>query len=290
LSIKVVFASGKGGTGKTLLSVNMAVYFKDRLNKKVVLVDLDVEEPNSSLFLKGDVKSVYTAERLVPQYDRSRCNDCRICANVCNFNALIKAKEHVLIYKNLCHSCNACVKLCPTGALHMEKSRIGEIREIETDFGIPMIDGTLDIKEEMSAPLIAMTKKKAEELYKDSEYVFYDSPPGTSCSYIEGIKDADLILIVTEPTPFGKNDSTLAIESAMKLGKKIGVIINRSSGDDHETRDYYFNMGILNVTTIPNRREIAEIYSEGKLVLGSDKYFDESLDEAASFILKWTNV
>lgn len=289
MSFKVVFASGKGGTGKTLLSVNMAAFFKEKLMKSVILVDLDVEEPNSSLFMKGNVKSVYEAARLVPKYERSKCTDCGVCRDVCNFNALIKAKEHVLIYKNLCHSCNACVKLCPTGALRMEKSRIGEIREIETETGITLIDGTLDIKEEMSAPLIEMTKRKADELHRDTEFVFYDAPPGTSCSYIEGIKDADLVLIITEPTPFGRNDSTLAIEAAMSLGKKIGVIINRSSGKDTEIEKYYSDMGVENVTEILNKREIAEIYSEGNLVMGRESSFDKSLEEAAAFITERTH-
>ncbi|MDD3804342.1 MAG: 4Fe-4S binding protein, partial [bacterium] len=120
MSYRVSIASGKGGTGKTLLSVNLALYLQEVLHKRVLLVDLDVEEPNSSIFLKSTSKEVFEASRMVPKFYKNRCTNCGICTSACAFNALIKAKEHVLVYKNLCHSCNACAKLCPEEALVME--------------------------------------------------------------------------------------------------------------------------------------------------------------------------
>lgn len=283
---RVSIASGKGGTGKTLLAVNLTLFMKEVLHKSAFLVDFDVEEPNSSIFLKTEPREVFEASRNVPKFIKSRCTNCGVCANVCMFNALIKAKEHVLIYKNLCHSCNACAKLCPEGALVMENSRIGDVRVFESKLNLTLIDGILDLKEEMSTPLIESVKKKAEELSKDADLIIYDSPPGTSCSYVESIKDSDLVLIVTEPTPFGRNDSALAIETAKRMNKKTAVIINRAGEDEAFTEDFFKKQEVAIIAAIKDSLEIAKSYSRGETIYGKFDDFDSALNKVADFIIK----
>lgn len=286
MSFKVSIASGKGGTGKTLLSVNLALYIKNVLKKRALLVDLDVEEPNSSIFLKSTSKEVFEASRMVPKFYKNKCTDCGICAFVCAFNALIKAKEHVLIYKNLCHSCNACAKLCPEEALVMENSRIGDVRIFESKLKMKLVDGILDLKEEMSTPLIEAVKKKADEMAEESDFIIFDSPPGTSCSYVESIKDSDLVIIITEPTPFGRSDSALAIETAKKLNKKIKVVINRAGLNESETVEFFREQGVSVISIIGNSMEIAKSYSKGETILGKIPDFDHALKEVGDCIMK----
>lgn len=285
MTFKITIASGKGGTGKTLLSVNLAFYFKHILKTDVALIDLDVEEPNSSIFLKGKPMQTFEATRMIPFYDRSLCTDCGICSDVCMFNALIKAKNHVLIYKNLCHSCNACVKLCPAGALSMKPSRIGEIHLINTNQGIQFIEGVLDIKEEMSTPLIGRTKDIADEMFRDTFLHIYDSPPGTSCSYIEAMKDTDLLLIITEPTPFGISDSTLAIETANILKKNCAVVLNRTGEENQEAVKHFENLHAKVIAQIKSDKRIAETYSTGDIVFGKYEGFDNAIKSIAEYVL-----
>ena len=284
MSFRISIASGKGGTGKTLLSVSLAYHLKENEHRKVALVDLDVEEPNSSIFMKGYVTEVIPATRPVPKFDKMLCTNCNACADICMFNALLKAKEHVLIYKNLCHSCNACVRFCPTGALQMADVRIGEVRFMNNPFAIPFVEGVLDIKEEMSAPLIALTKDYSEKKFSDSEFIFYDSPPGTSCSYIEAIKDSDLVLIITEPTPFGMSDSAIAIETALKLNKETAVVINRSVKNSGNVKAFFEEKGCQVIAEIMNDRSVAEAYSRGDLPPESNSGFKSSIKTISDFI------
>jgi len=202
------------------------------------------------------------------------------------FNALIKTKERVLIYKNLCHSCNACVKICPERALTMKQSRIGEVHIMETKFKIPFIEGILDLKEEMSTSLIVRTKKIAEEKFSNYDLHIYDSPPGTSCSYMESIKDANIVIIITEPTPFGMSDSAIAIEVAKNLRKKIAVVINKGSDDDREVVQFFNDLNVNVIAQIRNNRKIAEVYSIGERVLGVNSNFDNAIEKIADYIIK----
>ncbi|MDD3804418.1 MAG: AAA family ATPase, partial [bacterium] len=222
----------------------------------------------------------------VPKFYKNRCTNCGICASACAFNALIKAKEHVLVYKNLCHSCNACAKLCPEEALVMEGSRIGDVRIFESKLKLTLVDGILDLKEEMSTPLIEAVKKKANEMAEESDFVIFDSPPGTSCSYLESIKDSDLVLIITEPTPFGRSDSGLAIDTAKKMKKKIAVIINRSKEDESETEDFFSKRNVPVISLIRDNIDIAKNYSNGETIFGKFGDFDRALKDISGYITK----
>jgi len=157
---------------------------------------------------------------------------------------------------------------------------------METKFKIPFIEGILDLKEEMSTSLIVRTKKIAEEKFSNYDLHIYDSPPGTSCSYMESIKDANIVIIITEPTPFGMSDSAIAIEVAKNLRKKIAVVINKGSDDDREVVQFFNDLNVNVIAQIRNNRKIAEVYSIGERVLGVNSNFDNAIEKIADYIIK----
>ena len=279
--MRVTIASGKGGTGKTTLSVNLAAYLAKH-KKDVVLADLDVEEPNSQLFIIGEEKSCTTANKMVPHWDKSECTYCGECADICNFNAIVALGDEIIIYPQLCHSCYACSELCPTNSLPMQSERIGEIKLFESK-GFDLIEGRLDLGQEMAVGLIAQTIDFIDKDYKNSLKLF-DAPPGTSCPVIEATKKSDLVLLVTEPTPFGLNDLTLAVETMKVLGKKMGVVINRYGIGDDAVEAYCKAEHIPIVAKIKNDKAVAKCYAKGELVYEQIEHFKASIEQIASFI------
>ncbi len=222
--LKIAIASGKGGTGKTTLSTNLASFLGE--DNRVVLVDLDVEEPNSHLFLNATLLEKEDKMKMIPRWESASCTLCGSCVETCNFNALLCMANEILVFPNLCHSCYACSELCPTHSLPMQAQKMGELSHFaveEMDF----VEGRLNIGEEQAVSLIAQTKKYVDKHFFDKDFAIFDSPPGTSCPVIEAIKDADFVILVTEPTPFGLHDLTLAVETTRALKKKFGVVINR---------------------------------------------------------------
>lgn len=279
--MKVTIASGKGGTGKTTLSTNLSAFLAQK-NQKVVLVDLDVEEPNSALFLKTTITNKKTANKMVPKWESSTCTYCGDCAEVCNFNAIVALPDEIIVYPQLCHSCYACSELCPTNSLPMVKNRIGEICEFSTD-NFNIVEGRLDLGQEMAVPLIAQTIDYVDENYQDYLKIL-DAPPGTSCPVIEATKDSDFVILVTESTPFGLNDLELAVETMKVLKKRIGVVINRYGIGDNGVEEYCKKEGIEIIAKIHNDKEIAKCYSKGELIYPKVEHFKKSLEKIANFI------
>ena len=275
--MRITIASGKGGTGKTTLSSNLAHY----LNKNIVLADLDVEEPNSSLFLKGEKIASKIAYSMKPKWVEDNCKLCGKCAEVCNFNAILALPKGILTFPELCHSCYACSELCPTDSLPMMPNRIGEITEYKLTF--PFIEGRLDLGQEMAVPLIKQTIEYINEKYPDFLKIF-DAPPGTSCPVIEASKDSDFVILVTEPTPFGLNDLVLAVETMRVLNKNFGVVINRYGIGDNKVEEYCKKENIPIITKIKNDKEVAKLYSNGELIYPKIEHFKDSIQEIAKFI------
>ena len=261
--MKIAIASGKGGTGKTTISTNLASYLSK--NNDVVLVDLDVEEPNSGLFIKGE--SVHSEDKfkMIPEWIESTCTLCGNCQKVCNFHAIIQLGTQILVFPELCHSCYACSELCPTDSLPMKKKKIGELKEFKKD-NLSFIESRLVIGEEQAVPLIHQTIKYVDEKFDNHSIKIYDAPPGTSCPVIEATKDADFILLVMEPTPFGLHDLKLTIDTMKKLEKDFGVIINRNGVGNDDVENYCFSENIPVIAKIPDSRKIAELYSSGLLI------------------------
>lgn len=281
--MKIAIASGKGGTGKTTLSSNLAKFLAEDF--PVVLVDLDVEEPNSGLFIEGRLKESLDKFKMIPEWIEKKCDACGICQSVCTYNAILQLGELITVFPELCHSCYACSELCPTNALPMTPKKIGELKEFQSD-NLIFIESKLEIGEEQAVPLIEQTKSYVKENIPENFIQIYDSPPGTSCPVIEATKDADYIILITEPTPFGLHDLKLAVDTMEKLNKEFGVVINRDGIGNNDVEKFCEREGINILAKISNNRKIAEFYSQGKLIY---KHFPEvkiQLEKIKDYILK----
>ena len=261
--MKIAVASGKGGTGKTMLSTNLASCIAKE--EKVVLADLDVEEPNAGLFIKARSVRKLDKFKMIPAWIEEDCTLCGICQEVCNYNAVIQLGAIILVFPELCHGCYACSELCPSSALPMVPKKMGELRHFENN-KLSFIESRLDIGQEQATELISQTQKYINEHFSDSIIKIYDSPPGTSCPVMEATKDADYVILITEPTPFGLHDLKLAVETMKNLKRNYGVVINRHGIGNDEVLNYCNKANIPVIAKIPNDRRIAELYSRGKLI------------------------
>jgi len=278
--MKIAIASGKGGTGKTTLSTNLAMFLAESDN--VVLLDLDVEEPNSGLFLKGELVTAEEKFKMIPKWISDKCTLCGECQKVCNFHAVIQLGTMILVFPELCHSCYACSELCPTQALPMTEKKIGDLQHYKVE-NLNFIESRLIIGEEQAVPLIKQTIEYVDSHFKNHIKIF-DSPPGTSCPVIEVVKDADFVILVTEPTPFGLNDLKLAVETVKELDKNFGVVINRYGIGNNGVVNYCNDENIPIIAKISNSRKIAELYSEGKLLFDKIPEVAEELNNIKTYI------
>lgn len=275
----ISIASGKGGTGKTTVAVSLALALVEK-DPSVTLLDCDVEEPNSHIFVKPDIKERKPATVLVPEIDETKCNYCGKCSEVCAYNAIAVMKPksvgkgHVLVFHNLCHSCGACALLCPQKAITEKKREIGVI-ESGVSGKIRFGHGKLNIGEAMAPPLIKMVK----DLTDKSGTVIIDAPPGTSCSVVTSVQNTDYCLLVTEPTSFGLNDLELAVKVMRKLNIPCGVVINRAGMGDNTVDEYCRKENVPVLMRIPFDRKIAEQYSKGEPIIEGNPELAEKFRE-----------
>ncbi|MCK4662528.1 MAG: ATP-binding protein [Bacteroidales bacterium] len=284
--MKIAIASGKGGTGKTTLATNLAAYLTEDV--EVVLTDLDVEEPNSGLFIKSNLIKKEDKFKMIPKWIEDKCTLCGICQDVCNFHSVIQLDTIILVFPELCHSCYACSELCPTAALPMVPQKMGELKHFKND-KLSFVESRLDIGQEQAVPLISQTNKYIDKYFSSDIIKIYDCPPGTSCPVIEATKDADFVILVTEPTPFGLHDLKLAIETMKELKKKFGVVINRSGIGNNDVLSYCNKENIPVLANIPNNRRVAELYSNGELIYSKVPEVKQQLENIKNYILKLQN-
>lgn len=251
-------ASGKGGTGKTTISTNLAI----SLGVDCTLLDCDVEEPNAHLFLHPSIDRSEIVTTFVPGVDEGRCTLCRKCAEICRFRAMTVVGKKVLVFPKLCHSCGGCQVVCPEGAITEGSRELGVI-EWGTGAGVPLVQGRIRIGEAMAPPLIRKVRSKADT----ATTVIIDAPPGTSCPVIAAMRGADFVLLVTEPTPFGLHDLELAVGAVRILGIPCGLVINRADMGDDAVREYARKEQIRVFMEIPFDRKIAEAYSRGRTIV-----------------------
>ena len=255
--MQIAVASGKGGTGKTLVSTCLLRVLGDNNS---VLIDTDVEEPNAGLVLMQPAQKTTSVSRLVPEIDLDSCNLCGKCAQICNFNALVVLSDKVLVFNELCHSCGACAYLCPLGAIKEKKHPIGVIEEAQLPGYGTLLTGRLNVGEAQSPPLIKATKSQKVT----SALRIVDCPPGTTCAMIESLRDSNYCLLVTEPTPFGLHDLELSLEAIEMLGIPGGLVINRWQGEDSDLIALSDKTGVPILGRIPFSPELAQAYMQGK--------------------------
>ncbi len=249
----VSIASGKGGTGKTSVAVNMALSIGN-----VQLLDCDVEEPNVHLLVKpklNEEKPVYVS---IPRINEEICDYCGKCAEFCQYNAIFVSSEKVLIFPELCHSCGGCSIVCPRKAITEEKHRIGTLK-LGSARDLKLVYGELEVGEPMAVPVIREVKRHIAS----DKPIILDSPPGTSCPVIETVKGSDFCVLVTEPTPFGLHDLKITVQVLEDMGIPFGVVLNRAGIGDKKVYEYCGEKDIPILLEIPFQRRIAELYSRG---------------------------
>ena len=249
-------ASGKGGTGKTLVATSLALSLKDI--EEVQYLDCDVEEPNGHVFMKPEIAEMKAVCIPVPRIDPAKCTLCGECAKVCAYHAIIVVAKHVLTFPQLCLGCGACSYLCPDKAITEEDRQTGIVEGGRSD-GVKFVHGRLNVSEAMAPPVI----RKVNESAMLRGLVIIYAPPGTSCPVVETVKGSDFCLLVTEPTPFGLNDLSLAVEMVRELGIPFGVVMNRAGVGDAGVGRYCAEEDIPILLTIPLDIEIARLYSRG---------------------------
>jgi len=254
--MKIAVASGKGGTGKTLVAVSLALSIST--SKRVQLLDCDVEEPNDYLFLNPEFSRIDPVLIQVPEVDEKKCTYCGECARVCAYHAIAVIASQILVFPQLCHGCGACSYLCPQNAITERGREIGVVESAQVK-GIDFIHGKLTIGEALAPPVVRAVKQHT----RAEGTVIIDVSPGTSCPVVEAVKGCDFCLLVTESTPFGLNDLVLAVGMVRKLEVPFSVVLNRAGTGDGKTVEYCRKEGIQILLTIPLDTEIARHYSRG---------------------------
>lgn len=278
--MKIAIASGKGGTGKTTISTNLALYADEQGNATVYL-DCDVEEPNGHLFLKPVITSKVASSIPVPVIDELKCTACGRCVQFCQYKALVRLGKNVMVFPELCHGCGGCTLICPQQAISEQAREIGFV-ESGTSGVIGFVHGRLNIGEAMSPPLIRDVLKQVNS---DSVNII-DAPPGTSCPVIASIRDADFVVLVTEPTPFGLNDLGIALDMVKELGIPHGVVVNRAEEGNHDAEIFCNKRQVEILTGIPDNRKIAECYSRGEMILKNVPEVQQNFEELWESIRK----
>jgi MinD superfamily P-loop ATPase len=246
-------ASGKGGTGKTTVAVNMALSLEN-----VQLLDCDVEEPNSHILLQPKISETEPVYTRVPVVSEELCDYCGKCSKFCVYNALFVAPKTVMVFPELCHSCGGCALVCPKNAITEKERQIGTIKKGEAK-GVEIVYGELNVGEAMAVPLIRAVKNQM----KQDKNVVIDAPPGTACSLVASVHKTDYCILVAEPTPFGLHDLKITVQVLRDLGVPMGVVINRAGLGDRKVYEYCQNENIPVLLEIPFSKKIAELYSRG---------------------------
>jgi len=258
----IAVASGKGGTGKTTFSVNLAYALAER-GENVRLLDCDVEEPNDHLFVKPEFTHEETVTVLKPVLEQEKCTGCGKCAEACNYNALAVVKGKLLIFNELCHSCGVCSYVCPEGALTEADFEIGTVHLASNNKPFVFAHGILKIAEALAPKVVEAVKQHIDPVSIN----ILDASPGTACPVVKTVEGADVAVLVTEPTPFGLNDLKLAVGLCLKMKVPTGIVVNRSDGEDAIIADYAKLVNVPIVGRIPFKREYAETYSSGKILV-----------------------
>lgn len=276
--MKIAVLSGKGGTGKTTVSSSLAFI------SKMLLIDTDIEEPNSHIFLKGNIEDIESVYTRFPEVNMEKCNLCGECGNFCKFNAIIPAKKRVIVFGEACHDCGGCEIVCKNGAISWEKREIGKIYTGKTHFNSINKYGKLNIGEMSGVKII-------KEIYKNTEEKDFliDCPPGTACTTVSAVEVADFAIIVVEPSPFGLSDMKLVVQLLRDMKIPFGVVINKFDEDKNIVKKYCDDEKIEIIGTIPFDRKIAEAYSKGKIIAEALPEYRENFETILKRVKSYGN-
>jgi len=269
-------ASGKGGTGKTTVSTNLAFSIGD-----VQFIDCDVEEPNANIFIKAKINESENISVDIPRINKKKCDYCGKCSEFCAYNALAVVPNNILVFPELCHSCGGCELVCPRDAVGWNKRIIGKLEHGQAG-NIDFYHGLLNVGEMQAIPVIRALKRKIDK----NKQVIIDVPPGTSCPVIESVNGSDYCILVTEPTPFGLHDLKLAVEVIKHLNIPFGVIINRDNIGDKKVEIYCKNENIPILLKIPESKKIANLYSKGIALVNEIHEWNQSFSQVLTQIKK----
>lgn len=252
--MKIAVLSGKGGTGKTLVSVNLAA-----ASNQAVYVDCDVEEPNGHLFFKPQNVATEVVDIPIPQVDESLCTGCRMCVDFCKFNALAYIGKSLVIFEDICHSCGGCVAVCPEKALSEKRKEIGQVKKGTSD-NVTVLSGMMNIGEASGIPII---KKLLHGQGLDDSLTVIDCPPGSACTVMESIKDADYCILVAEPSIFGAHNLDLVVELVRLFHKPHGVILNKCLGGENPSEEYCKENGLHIIGRLSYDKELGNMNAIG---------------------------
>ena len=280
--MKLAIASGKGGTGKTLVATNL-FYALQQLNYQVVLVDCDAEAPNDMVFFKGEKIKYFYVHQEIPVINEKKCKFCSKCHEYCNYNAIfiLPDLKVIKVIEDLCHGCGACDVACDFNAISTKPVPIGSITKYAIENNTFIIEASMNTGVFSPVPIINAAIKEA----KNEKIVILDSPPGTSCPFINTVAEADFVVLVTEPTPFGLSDLKQSIDTLKIIDKPYGVVINRSGIGDSEIYNYLKQENIKLLLEIPFDKMIAFYYSNGELISQLEYQWADKFVSMFNFII-----
>ena len=264
IKMRIAVLSGKGGTGKTLVSVNLAAVAENS-----TYIDCDVEEPNGHLFFKPEGIQEELIAVQIPTVDAQLCNGCRKCVDFCKFNALALIKGKPFVFEEVCHSCGGCVMICPQKALSEEEKNIGKI-EKGISGNVTVITGILNTGEASGVPIIKKLMPKSKE---DKELIFIDCPPGSACIVMESIKDADYCILVAEPTLFGVHNLNMVYELVKLFNKSFGVVLNKCLEGENPAEKFCLERNIKILSRVPFDNELGALNSNAEIAVRKDEKY-----------------
>jgi MinD superfamily P-loop ATPase len=261
--MNIAVLSGKGGTGKTFVSVNLSC-----VAGRAAYVDCDVEEPNGHLFFKPQITRKTPVTVSIPQVDAAKCTGCRVCVDFCQFNALALIRQKLMVFQEICHSCGGCVLFCPEKALEERQREIGRIEEGQTG-RVSFLSGCLNTGEVSGVPII---RKMMSMLPGECTAVF-DCPPGSACAVMESILKADYCLLVAEPTLFGVHNLAMVHELVRLFGKPFGAVLNKCLPGSNPAQRFCEEHNIPVLAKIPYDQKLGRINSQGLVAVRESRRY-----------------